>query len=73
MPPTPTVEAMSIDPVTAAALKAAGHKVREWTERRDELIRSAVVEEGAALRTVAELVGLSHTAVSFIAKGRPER
>jgi hypothetical protein len=72
MPPTSSVEAMTIDATLATELRTAGRKVAEWTERRDELITRAV-DEGTALRTVAELVGLSHTAVSFIAKGRPER
>lgn len=72
MNPPPTVEAMSIDPATARELRQAGAKVVEWTERRDELIRQAVAD-GGSLRAVAESVGLSHTAVSFIANGRPER
>lgn len=68
----PTVPAMPLDPATAAELRKAGAKVREWTERRDELIAEAVAN-GGSLRAVAEAAGLSHTAVSFIANGRPER
>lgn len=69
-PPTRSVDPMTIDPATATALRNAGAKVEEWTEKRNELIRRAVLEEGGAIRTVGELVGLSHTAVRHIAHGR---
>ncbi len=51
-------------------LHHAGKQVKVWTAKRDGLIRSAV-EAGGSLRKVGEAVGLSHTAVKFIAKGRP--
>ena len=63
---------MALTPEQARSLRTAGQKVSEWTRERDRLIREAV-EGGAPLREVSELVGLSHTAVRFIAKGRPER
>lgn len=69
---TATVELVSLDPALARELAQAGRKVAEWTERRDELITRAV-DEGGSLRAVAEAVGLTHTAVRFIAKGRPDR
>lgn len=50
-------------------LRQAGKQVKVWTAKRDELIRSAVAE-GGSLREVGEAVGLSHTAVKFIAHGR---
>lgn len=53
------------------ALRTAGRKVSEWTEERDRLIRSAVAA-GGSLREVGELAGISHTAVKFIAHGRPK-
>ena len=51
-------------------LRRAGIKAREWTLERDRLVKLAV-ERGASLREVGEAVGLSHTAVKFIAHGRP--
>ena len=63
---------MALTPEQARLLRKAGEKVAEWTRERDRLIREAV-DAGASLRDVGEAVGLSHTAVKFIAKGRPER
>lgn len=68
---SPTVPPMAIDPHTAAALRTAGDKVAEWTEKRDAAIRQAVAE-GGSLREVAALVGISHMAVKYIAHGRPK-
>lgn len=51
------------------ALRTAGQKVPEWTEKRNEAIRAAIAN-GATLREVGEAVGLSHQAVKFIAHGR---
>lgn len=50
-------------------LRQAGKQVQVWTAKRDELIRAAV-EQGGTLREVGEAVGMSHTAVKFIAHGR---
>lgn len=58
-----------IPPGEARQLRSAGRKVETWTEERDRLIRRHI-EAGATLREVAGLVGLSHTAVRFIARGR---
>ena len=71
MTPGETV-AVALTPDQARLLRKAGEKVAEWTRERDRLIREAI-EAGASLRDVGEAVGLSHTAVKFIAKGRPER
>lgn len=68
----PTLPAVALTPDQARLLRKAGEKVAEWTRERDRLIREAV-DAGASLRDVGEAVGLSHTAVKFIAKGRPER
>lgn len=54
------------------ALRNAGQKVTEWTERRNAIIRAAV-DEGGSLREVGDAVGLSHQAVKFIAHGRPQK
>jgi hypothetical protein len=54
----------------ARSIKTAARKAREWTEERDRLITEAV-EEGGTLREVAAAAELSHTAVKFIAHGRP--
>lgn len=67
-----TLPSMPIKDETKKALRTAGRKVAEWTEERDRLIREAV-GEGGSLREVGELAGISHTAVKFIAHGRPER
>lgn len=62
-----TVPVVPVDPALARHLSRAGDKSREWTARRDDLIRDAV-KAGGSLREVAELVGLSHTAVAKIVK-----
>lgn len=59
-----------IQPDTEKALRTAGRKVAEWTAERDRLVKQAV-KEGGSLREVGEAVGMSHTAVKFIAHGRP--
>lgn len=59
-----------MSPETEKALRAAGRKVAEWTTERDRLVRQAV-EEGGSLREVGAVAGISHTAVRFIAHGRP--
>lgn len=61
-----------MDKDTRAGLVQAGRKVAEWTRERDSRIREAV-RDGASLREVGEAVGLSHTAVKFIAHGRPSK
>lgn len=53
------------------ALRTAGRKVAEWTAERDRLVKEAVAA-GGSLREVGEAVGLTHTAVKFIAHGRPK-
>lgn len=58
-----------LDDATRKDLHQAGKQVKVWTAKRDELIRAAV-EAGGSLREVGEAVGLSHTAVKFIAHGR---
>lgn len=62
----------SVDPEQA-------ERIRRISERRAKLdaqwrdeIRQAVAD-GASLREVAEVAGISHTAVGFIAHGRPDR
>lgn len=56
---------------TRKELRQAGKQVHVWTAKRDELIKAAVAA-GGSLREVGEAVGLSHTAVKFIAHGRPK-
>ena len=54
-------------------------RIRRISERRaklDDQWRAeiiAAVAAGASLREVAEVAGISHTAVKFIAHGRPPR
>lgn len=66
-----TLPPMALTPDTEKALKTAGRKVAEWTQERDRLIRQAVAE-GGSLREVGTAAGVSHTAVKFIAHGRPK-
>lgn len=51
------------------SLRTAGKNIEKWTAERDRLIKEAVAA-GGSLREVGEAVGLTHTAVSFIAHGR---
>lgn len=60
-----------LDAEKAKTLRTAGQKVAYWTVLRDRLVKEAV-EAGGSYREVGEAVGLSHTAVKFIAKGRPQ-
>lgn len=54
-------------------------RIRRISERRaklDEQWRTEIsdaIASGASLRDVAEVAGISHTAVKFIAHGRPAR
>lgn len=57
---------------TRKELTQAGKQVKVWTAKRDDLIRAAV-EAGGSLREVGDAVGMSHTAIGFIARGRPEK
>jgi lambda repressor-like predicted transcriptional regulator len=50
----------------------AAAKSREWTERRNALIVQAH-KDGASLRKLADLTGLSHTAIAKIVKRSGER
>lgn len=61
-----------LDPDLARKLTTAGRKVAEWTAERDRLIKEAVAA-GGSLREVGAAAGITHTAVKFIAHGRPPR
>lgn len=63
---TTTVSGVPVDPALARKLSRAADKVRESTAARDRLIAEAVAA-GGSLREVAELAGLSHTAIAKIA------
>lgn len=69
MPSPETTLPSMLDDKTRTELKQAGKQVKVWTTKRDGLIRDAI-ESGGSLREVGEAVGLSHTAVKFIAHGR---
>lgn len=64
-----TLPRMTLSTDIEKALKAAGKNVAKWTAERDRLIREAVAL-GGSLREIGAVVGLSHTAVKFIAHGR---
>lgn len=66
-----TLPVMPLTEQTKRELRAAGKRAKQAVEKRDALIKWAV-EGGGSLREVGEAVGLTHTAVSFIAKGRPK-
>lgn len=67
--PETTLPFVSIEPDLARKLRIAGAKVAASTIARDQLIREAIAA-GGSLREVGAAVGLSHTAVKFIAHGR---
>lgn len=67
-----TLPPVALDPDLARKLSTAGRKVAEWTAERDRLIREAR-EAGGSLREIGEAAGVTHTAVKFIAHGRPPR
>lgn len=58
-------------PEMKTLVRNAARRAAAWTAERDHLIRQAV-EAGGSLREVGEAAGLSHTAVKFIAHGRPK-
>jgi DNA invertase Pin-like site-specific DNA recombinase len=60
---------VTVDPAKAARLRVLGRKLRETTAERDEAVRDAAAG-GMTYREIAEAVGLSHTAVMFIVRGR---
>lgn len=53
-----TVSTVPVDPDLARRLATAGRKAEEWKDRRDDLVREAA-RNGASLREIAALVGLS--------------
>jgi hypothetical protein len=75
-PPTPT---RSLPTEALTRLAELGEKQRQAlvdatraTEQRDAEIRAAVAD-GASFREVAKVVGVSHTVVSFVVRGRPKK
>lgn len=59
-----------LTPEMERKLRTAGQKVAEWTAERDRIVKEAVAA-GGSLREVGAAAGISHTAVKFIAHGRP--
>ncbi len=66
-----TLPPMTMSNDTEKSLRTAGRKVVEWTTERNRLVKQAVTE-GGSLREVGAAAGISHTAVKFIAHGRPD-
>jgi DNA-directed RNA polymerase specialized sigma subunit len=60
-----TAHAVPLDKDTAKQLAKAGQKAAQATAERDRLIAEARAK-GGTLREIADLVGLSHTAISKI-------
>lgn len=60
------------DPTLMRRLRIAGDRWRRLTEARNTAIRKHAAA-GATYREIAEAVGLSHTAVAFIVRGRKAR
>jgi len=63
---------MTISDSDGRAIANAAGKAREWTRRRDELIR-AQLKVGVTLRALGEWSGLSHTAISKIGKRKEKK
>lgn len=70
--PETTLPGVTLPPEHARALRNIGRKTRDDLAERERIIKAAV-EAGGSLREVGEAVGLSHTAVKFIAFGRPKK
>lgn len=62
-----TVPGVPVNPALARKLSRIADKVRDSTAERDRLISEAI-HAGGSLREVAELVELSHTAISKIVR-----
>lgn len=61
-----------IGPLAMKDLRTAAKKAREWTTRRDALIRQQYAA-GASLRAIGEEAGLSHTAIAkIVARSDPK-
>lgn len=58
-----------LTPERRRELAKAGRRAKEAIDVRDVTIREAVAD-GGSYREVGEAVGLSHTAVAFIVRGR---
>jgi hypothetical protein len=69
-PAETTLPPVALDPDMKKQLQTCGRKVVQWTAERDRLVKEAVAA-GGSYREVGAAVGLSHTAVKFIAHGRP--
>ena len=62
---TPTLSLVPMSERRAQKLRNACQKMAEWREKRDEEIRTAH-EEGASLREIGNVIGLSHVSVRDI-------
>ena len=67
-----TLGPVPLDPPAARELSRAARMADTWRTNRDRLIREAHAN-GAGLREIARLVGMTHPAVSkIVAKGDSE-
>jgi len=71
--PETTLPVVALDPDRASRIRRISERRRKLDEQWRTEVRAAVLEDGASLRDVAEVAGISHTAVKFIAHGRPEK
>lgn len=67
---TDTMALVPIDPDTARELHRAARQMDSFRARRDRLIVEAIEQQGAGIREVARLVGLTHPAVLKILRRR---
>lgn len=67
-----TLPPVALDPDRADRIRRISDRRQKLDAQWREEI-TAAVEAGASLRDVAEVAGISHTAVKFIAHGRPEK
>lgn len=66
---TPSLAPMTLDDQTARDLSRAAANVRTWTQKRNDLIRTAF-EAGAGVREIAKATGLNVGTVHTMLHGR---
>lgn len=67
-----TLPPVALDRETADRIRRISERRAKLDEQWRQEIRDAIAA-GASLREVAEVAGVTHTAVKFIAHGRPEK
>lgn len=68
-----TLPVVALDPDRADRIRRISERRQKLDAQWREEITAAVKEDGASLRDVAEVAGISHTGVKFIVYGRPDK